>query len=71
MCFFTHTVILGVGYWIGKQYSDGFRVSQLPIDPNNPNTQEYVIHVEKKPNCAFWQKSRCCEEHPSVPKKEE
>ncbi|EFP02968.1 hypothetical protein CRE_28487 [Caenorhabditis remanei] len=68
MCFFTHAVVLGVGYWIGKQYSEGFTVRQLPIDPANPNSQEFVIHVEKKDagNCGFWQKSRCCQEHPTV-----
>ncbi|EGT60399.1 hypothetical protein CAEBREN_06707 [Caenorhabditis brenneri] len=69
MCFFTHAVVLGVGYWIGKQYSDGFTVRQLPIDPSNPNVQEYVLHVEKKPQCGgFWYKSRCCQENPEFQK---
>uniref|UniRef100_A0A1I7UG72 CX domain-containing protein n=1 Tax=Caenorhabditis tropicalis TaxID=1561998 RepID=A0A1I7UG72_9PELO len=70
MCFFTHAVVLGVGYWIGKQYSEGVTVRQLPIDPSNPNSQEFVIHVEKKDPVGFWQRSRCCQEHPRVEREE-
>ncbi|PIC52607.1 hypothetical protein B9Z55_002641 [Caenorhabditis nigoni] len=54
MGFFSHAAMLAVGYMIGKSYCFGYKVHQLP---NDPNASEILFRVERKEGAypMFWE----------------